>query len=195
MKEVAPERRAVRGLDGGAGADGQHLVRARPVKRDFGPEYLGVSVRLPTLADGRGRIEYSSPTTHSEGRCWTQRVGEGGGSAASTGNGEGVVFADNVVRLLLPSLGQFAIIQVVKGQTLVSHDACAIETRQEEPWKFAHVGLVGRQTRRRADGVVLSQFYVGQMQVQIVLLLVDDYSQHLCHSVFTHLMLPVQLIW
>ena len=43
--------------------------------------------------------------------------------------------------------------------------------------------VVGRQTRRRADGVVVSEFNVGEMQFPIVLSLVDDHSQHLGHSV------------
>ena len=65
--------------------------------------------------------------------------------------------------------GQIAIGQVVTGQTLVSHNPRAVENRQREPWESAHVDLVGRQTHRRADGVVVSEFYMGQMQVPIVL--------------------------
>ena len=53
--------------------------------------------------------------------------------------------------------------------------------------------LVGRQTRRRADGIILSEFYVGQMQVQIVLSLLDDNTQHLGHSVVYPLNAPVTL--
>ena len=74
IEEVAPERRTVRGLGGGAGTDCQDLVRARPVKREFGLEYLGVGVRLYTLADGGGRVAHPCSTTRSEVRCWTQRV-------------------------------------------------------------------------------------------------------------------------
>ena len=44
----------------------------------------------------------------------------------------------------------------------------AVENHQGEPWGSAHVDLVGRQTRRRADRVVVSELYVGQMQVPIV---------------------------
>ena len=39
--------------------------------------------------------------------------------------------ADNVVRALLPVGGQVAMGQVVTGQTLVSHDASAVEKRKE----------------------------------------------------------------
>ena len=191
IKEVTPERRAVRVLGGGTRTDGQDLVRARSVKCEFGLEYLGVGVRFHTLADGRGRIVYPCPTTDSEVRCWTQRVGEGGVFAVNTGNGEGVVCADNVVRALFPVGGQVAIGQVVAGQTLVSHDTRAVENRQREPWESAHVDLVERQTRRRSDGVTASELFVGKMQVPMVLSLVDDHSQHLCHSAIYPLSAPV----
>ena len=40
---------------------------------------------------------------------------------------------DNVVRTRLLVGGQVAIGQVITGQTLVSHDTSAVETRQGEP--------------------------------------------------------------
>ena len=144
IEEVAPEWRAVQGLGRGAGADSQDLAGARPVKRGFGLEHLVVRVRLHTLADGGSRVVHPCPTTHSEVRCWTQRVGEGGVSAVNTRNGEGVVCANNVVRALFSVGGQVAIGQVVSGQTLVPHDAGAVGNRQGETWKSAHVDLVGR---------------------------------------------------
>ena len=91
------------------------------------------------------------PTTRSKDKCWTQRVGEGGVSAVNARNGEGVVCADNVVHALLPIDGQVALGQVVTGESLVIHDANAVENRPGELWESAHVDLVGRQTRRRAD--------------------------------------------
>ena len=158
IEEVAPEWRAVRGLGGGAGADSQDLAGARPVKREFGLEHLGVRVRLHTLADGGGRVVHPCPTTHSEVRCRTQRVRGGRASAVNTRNGEGVVCTNNAVRALLSVGGQVAIGQVVAGQTLVPHDAGAVENRQGETWESAHVDLVGRQARRPADGTVVSEF-------------------------------------
>ena len=59
-------------------------------------------------------------------------------------NGEDMMFANNVVRALLPVCGQVAIGQVVAGQTLVSRDSGAFENRQGETWKPTHVNLVGR---------------------------------------------------
>ena len=53
----------------------------------------------------------------------------------------------------------------------------------QKPTESAHVDLVGCQTRRRANGTVVSEVYVGQMQVPIVLSLFDDHSQHLCQGV------------
>ena len=167
-KEVAPEWRTVRGVGGVAGTDCQDLVRARPVKREFGLEHLGVRVRLHTLEDGGGGVVHLWPTTHSEVWCRTQCVGEGEVSAVNTRNGQGVVCADNVVLALLPVGGQVAIGLVVAGQILVSHDAGAIDNRWGGTWESAHVDLVGRQDRRRADGIVVGEFDVRQMQVSIV---------------------------
>ena len=50
------------------------------------------------------------------------------------GNGEGMVFANNIVRALLSGCSQVAISQVVKGQTLVSRYSGASENRQGETW-------------------------------------------------------------
>ena len=97
------------------------------------------------------------PTTHGEFRNRTQRVGKGGVSAVNAGNGEGMVFANNTVRALLSVCSQVAIGQVVAGLTLVSRDSGAFEDCQGETWKSTHVNLVGRQTRRRTDRIIVSE--------------------------------------
>ena len=75
IKEVSPERRAVRGLGGGAGINGQDLLWPRPVKREYGLEYLGVSVRLHTLADGRTEL-------HTHAQQPTGKFGAGRSTSA-----------------------------------------------------------------------------------------------------------------
>ena len=84
-----------------------------------------------------------------------QRVGEGGVSAVNAGNGEGMVFANNIVRALLLVCNHVAVGQVVAGQTLVSRDSGPFENRQRETWKSTHVNLVGGQTRGRAGRIVV----------------------------------------
>ena len=64
-----------------------------------------------------------------------QRVGEGGVSAINAGNGDCMVFANNIVRALLSVCSQVAIGQVVEGQTLLSRDSVAFENRQRETLK------------------------------------------------------------
>ena len=51
--------------------------------------------------------------------------------------------------------------------------------------------LVGRQTCRCADGIIVIEFDVGQTQVPIILSLADDHSQHLGHSAVYPLNAPV----
>ena len=128
--EVITEWRAVRGLGRRAGTNRQDFVRALPLKCKFGLEYLGVRVSLHTLADGGSRVVHPCPTTHGEFRCRTQCVGQGGVSAVHARNGEGMVFANNIVPTLLSVCSQVAIGQVVAGQTLVFRYSGAFENRQ-----------------------------------------------------------------
>ena len=93
------------------------------------------------------------------------------------------MFANNVVRALLPVCSQVAVAQVVTGQTLVSRYSGAFENRQEETWESPHVNFVGRHFRCRANRIVVSELDVREPQIPVVLLLVDDHSQHLGHSV------------
>ena len=102
-----------------------------------------------------------------------------------------MVCASNVVCALLSVGGQVAIGQVIAGHTLGSHDASAFENRQGKTWEFAHVDRGGRQTRRRADRIVISEFDVRQMQIAIVLSLGYYHSQHLGHSGIHPLNAPV----
>ena len=112
------------------------------------------------------------PPLTTSSRCWTQRVSEGGVSAGNARNGEGMVFANNVVRARLPGCSQVAIGQVVAGQTRVSCYSGAFENRQGETWKPTHVNLVGRQTRRRADRTVVTELDMSEPQIPVVLSLV-----------------------
>ena len=54
----------------------------------------------------------------------------------NVGNGEGMVFANNIARVLLSVCSQVAVGQVVVGQTLVSRDSGAFENRQGETWSL-----------------------------------------------------------
>ena len=74
------------------------------------------------------------------------------------------MFENNIVRALLSVCSQFAIGQVVAGQTLASRYSGAFEHRQGETWKPTHVILVGRQTRCRADRIVVSELDVKEPQ-------------------------------
>ena len=75
-----------------------------------------------------------------------------------------MVFANNIVRTLLSVYSQVTIGQVVAGQTLVSRYSGAFENRQGLTWKSTHVNLVGCQTRRRADRIVVGELDVSESQ-------------------------------
>ena len=77
IEELVAQRGAVRGVSGGAGANCEDLVGARPVNRELGLEDLGVRVCVGALTDGGSRIERSHPATNVDFGNWTQCVGEG----------------------------------------------------------------------------------------------------------------------
>ena len=99
------------------------------------------------------------------------------------GNGEGMVFASNIVRALLSVRSQISVGQMVAGQALVSRDSKAFENCQRGTWKSTHVDLVWSQTRPRADRIVVGELNVRELQISVVLEFVDDHSQHLGHGV------------
>ena len=81
---------------------------------------------------------------------------------------------------------------MVAGQTLVSRYSGAFENRSGGDVEAStHVNLVGRQTRRRTDRIVVSELDARDLQIPVILSLVDDHSQHLGHSVVHPLNAPV----
>ena len=101
----------------------------------------------------------------------------------NAGNGEGMVFTNIIARMMPSVCSRVVVGQVVTSQTLVSRDSGAFENRQRETWKSTHVNLVGGQTRRRADRIVVCELKVRELQVPIVLSFINDHSQHLGYSV------------
>ena len=109
----------------------EDFAGARSVEREFGLKDLHVRVRFCTLADGGHRIVHPRPAADGETGDWTQCVGEGGVAAFYASNGEGVVFASNIVRVMLAVHRQVAVGLVVAGETLVAGDSSALENRGE----------------------------------------------------------------
>ena len=115
------------------------------MEREFGLKELVVRVSLRALMDGSSYIVHLRPATKDEFRDRTHCVGKGGVAALHASNGEGMVFADDIVRALLAIRRQVAACEVVAGQTLVAGDPSALENREREAWEPTHVDLVGSQ--------------------------------------------------
>ena len=65
-QELATQRGADRGINGGQGTNCEDFVGARPVKRELDIEDLGVRVRLRTLTDGDSRVVHPYPALNGE---------------------------------------------------------------------------------------------------------------------------------
>ena len=88
IQEHRPEKRSVRVVCCGAGANCEDFAGARPVEIIFVLENLSIRVRLCTLADGGRRIVHPGPAANGELGDWTQRAGEGGFAAVHETNSE-----------------------------------------------------------------------------------------------------------
>ena len=78
------------------------------------------------------------------------------------------MFANNVVRALLPVGGHVAMGQAVPGQTPGSRYSRVFENRLGETLKPTHVNLGGRQTRCCSDRIVVSELDVREPQIRAV---------------------------
>ena len=58
-QELATQRGADRGINGGQGTNCEDFVGARPVERELGLENLGVGVCLRAFVDGRSGVAHS----------------------------------------------------------------------------------------------------------------------------------------
>ena len=92
-----------------------------------------------------------------------QCVGQGGVSPVNAGNGGGMIFANNIIHALLAVCSKVAVGRVVASQTLVYRDSGALENCHRETRKSTHVNLVGSQTRRHADRIVVCELDVREL--------------------------------
>ena len=120
IQELGAETGSVRSVRVGAGANRENFVGACPVEREIGLEDHSVCAILRVLGGGGSRIVHPRPAVSGGIGDRTQCVGEGEIAAAHAGNGEGVVFVDDIVHALRAVSHQVAVEEVVTGQILVA---------------------------------------------------------------------------
>ena len=79
---------------------------------------------------------------------------ESGVAAVHARDGEGMIFADDIVRVLLAVRRQVAVGEAVSGHTLVTGDPSTLENRKREASQPTRMDLIESQTRGAADGIV-----------------------------------------
>ena len=102
--------------------------------------------------------------------------------------------ANQRIRILLAVSGEVAVFQVVAGEALVASDVVMFEDG-EKAAGAVHMHLIRCQPDGGADGIVVSKFYMWQVDVPVVLPFVDDRRQHLSHGVVNALDANVALGW
>ena len=72
---------------------------------------------------------------------------------------------------------------MVAGEALVDSGVVVFEDGEGEGREAVLTQLIRGQPRGNADGIVVSEFHVRQVDVPVVLSFVDDHRQHLSHGV------------
>ena len=103
-------------------------------------------------------------------------IGESGVASIDPSNGEGVLFAHSFIGALLSVVSQVAIGELVAIEALVGTTVRAIKDGEGEAREASDVEFIGGKVRGGADGVVLSVFDVGKMDVPVVLMFVADHG-------------------
>ena len=105
-----------------------------------------------------------------------------------------MVFADDIVRVLLAVRRQVGVGEVVAGQALVTGDPSALENCERGPRQPTLMDFAGSQTRGGADRAVVRKRDVRELSIPLVLDLVHDHRQHLGHRV-TYVFYPTVAVW
>ena len=124
---------------------------------------------------GRGVVD---PYSAIDGilRTAVEGVGKGSVMAFGSGNGEGVFGMHEVVSSLLALSGEVAVCKLVALEALMYPTLRAIEDREGEAWKAADTYFIGGEARGSTDGVIISEFDVGEVNVPVVLAFVAHHG-------------------
>ena len=88
------------------------------------------------------------------------------------------MFANRRIRTPLTVGDEVAVCQVVADEVLVASGVVVFEDGEGKAGEAGHMHLIRGQPGGGADGVVVSNFYVRQVDVPVVSSFVDDRHQH-----------------
>lgn len=105
---------------GSATTNGEDFVGADPVEDQFSFEHTSTRTLGLRLTNSRGGIVHPNPTRNGLGGDLVQSVGERRIAALESGNGDGILFADDVVGTALSVGDEVAVGGDTAAQALVS---------------------------------------------------------------------------
>ena len=170
------KRAVVRGFGGLRWADCKNFERSSPIEGEFLLEDLVVGIFVCLLMNcGRGVV---GPYPAADGifRAAVEGVGEGSVMAYGSGNGEGVLGTHEVISSLLALSGEVAVCKLVALEALMRSIMRAIKVREGEAWKAADMYFIRGEACSSTDGVVIGEFYEGEVNIPVVLAFVAHHG-------------------
>lgn len=124
------QRTGVRRHSGRAGTDGGDIVGGRPVERSLAFEHAASCVLRCALTDGRGVVVQPIPAARGVSGGHVQGVRGSSIATTESGNGDGVLLADDVVGAARAVGSEVGVGVDIEVEALVSTEMTAFEDGQ-----------------------------------------------------------------
>ena len=118
------------------------------------------------MADGGGSVVDPYPSASHVFGATEESIGESGVAPIDASNGEGVLFAHDLISATLS----------VASEALMATPVRSVEDGEREAREASDMDFIGGEARGGANGVVIGVFDVGKVDVPVVLVFVTDHG-------------------
>ena len=128
------------------------------------------------MTDSGGGILDPYPSASRVFGATEKDIGESGIAPVYPSNGEGVLFSRKFIGALLAFASEVAIGELIAVEVLMGTTVRSVKDGEGKAREASDVDFIGGKARGGANGVVISVFDVGRMDVPVVLVFVTDHG-------------------
>ena len=128
------------------------------------------------MADSGGGIVDPYPSASRVFGATEKGIGESGIASIYPSNGEGVLFSHKFIGALLAFASEVATGELIAVKVLMGTTVRSTKDGEGKAWETYDVDFIGGKARGGANGVVISVFDVGKMDVPVVSVFVTDHG-------------------
>ena len=128
------------------------------------------------MADSGGGVVDPYPSASRVFGVAEEGIGESGIAPVYPSDGEGVLVSHKFIGALLAFASEVAKGELITVEVLTGATVRSIKDGEGKARKASDVDFIGGKSRGGANGVVISVFNVGKMDVPVVLVFVTDHG-------------------